>query len=131
MPVRDAVRQNHSPLPQGGCNHHAPFDIFDLRDLFSDFAPRHSAIYETKPLVLRRPHRGRYSGRFDIRGIRPSFLKEPHYFGPRGLRKRLATSGGLEHKERLQHLAPERGFISSEPLEHAIVEIGQPLEAMR
>jgi hypothetical protein len=55
----------------------------------------------------------------------------PHYFGPRRLRERLATSGGLEHKERLQHLAPKRGFISPEPLEQAIVEIGEPLEALR
>jgi len=64
-------------------------------------------------------------------GFDPASLKEPHYFGPRRLRERLATSGGLEHKERLQHLAPKRGFISPEPLEQAIVEIGEPLEALR
>jgi hypothetical protein len=96
-------------------------DVFDSRDLLTDFSPRHLAIYETKPFLLG-PHRGRYSGRFDIRGLRPSSLKKPHYFGPRMLRERLAASGRLEHKQRLQHLAPQRGFISSEPLEHAGVK---------
>jgi hypothetical protein len=40
-------------------------------------------------------------------------------------------SARLEHKERLHHLAPQGGFISSEPLEQGIVEIGKPLETMR
>ena len=40
------------------------------------------------------------------------------------------SSGGMKHEEGLQHLAPERGFIASEPLQDAIVEICKPLEAM-
>jgi hypothetical protein len=36
----------------------------------------------------------------------------------------------LQRKERLQHLAPQRGFIPPEPLEHAVIEIGEPLEAV-
>jgi hypothetical protein len=31
----------------------------------------------------------------------------------------------------LHHLPPKRSFISSEPLEQAIIEIGEPLEALR
>jgi hypothetical protein len=44
---------------------------------------------------------------------------------------RLATSGGLEQKMYLYHLALQRGFIAPEPLEDASAEIGEPLKAMR
>jgi hypothetical protein len=35
----------------------------------------------------------------------------------------------LKREQRLQHLAPQCGFIPPEPLEHAVIEIGEPLEA--
>jgi len=36
----------------------------------------------------------------------------------------------LKREERLQHLTPQCGFIPPEPLEHAVIEIGEPLEAV-
>jgi hypothetical protein len=57
--------------------------------------------------------------------------KRPETSLKSGLFRGLATSGCLEHKMYLYHLAPERGFIAPEPLEDASVEIGKPLEAMR
>jgi len=41
------------------------------------------------------------------------------------------TSDWTQGVQDLHHLTPKRGFIASEPLEQAIVEIGEPLEAMR
>src|SRR2546422_6850099 len=46
------------------------------------------------------------------------------------LRSESATPGCLKQELCLHHLAPERGFIASEPLEQAIVETGESLEAM-
>jgi hypothetical protein len=43
----------------------------------------------------------------------------------------LAASGGLKQKECLHHLPPKRRFVSSKPLEQAVVESGEPLEALR
>jgi hypothetical protein len=43
---------------------------------------------------------------------------------------RSATSGRLEGKNSLKHLAPQRGFISSEPFEYAVVEMGKALETV-
>ena len=48
-----------------------------------------------------------------------------------GLFRELATSGCLEQEVYLYHLAPERRFITAEPLEDTSVEIGEPLKAMR
>ena len=41
------------------------------------------------------------------------------------------TSDRAQCTKGLHHLAPERGFIAPKPLEQAVVESGEPLEALR
>src|SRR5260370_41042412 len=62
-------------------------------------------------------------------------LQMPRNQPPRGRlhknREALSPSAGTENKERPHHGAPKGVLIFPKPLNQAIVEIGEPLEAMR